>query len=424
MINFSDAMNQIDKSRDYNEYNEMNSSAYFKEMMNNADDEINKMMSSPLISNYKKYKSSNKIYSNMLKRNKEFIINRLLLIDESIKQKKKQEGKNQKKKKFKVNPIFERLSRIKLNFSNVKKSESNEEKNENQKLLLTSGNIPFFPKINKNYRGIERKNDFFNSFTRKTNMDGIYFKDRFENNRYFSKTHDKNLSNNEINHKMSSKNLLKSMYNNCLRGIEYLEYKSQEKRELKFSSKLKIEKLKPLENRLYNNDTEMNEYLIENINIFNDNDKKKNVNIAKQLEDIRLKRDPLLKLSEEFAFKNRKPLLTLFNCKNDEEGKNANKKGPLAVLKIKDAMIMKNLEKDNRNKNLLIKRLEEDQVKYKKGGYFFTTSEDEEELPKVNTKRNNNDTNKIKDIENSITFTESNIIKSSMNGSMKNILLK
>ena len=48
-ITFSDAMNQIDKNRNFNEYNEMNSSAYFKETMNNADEEINKMMSSPLI---------------------------------------------------------------------------------------------------------------------------------------------------------------------------------------------------------------------------------------------------------------------------------------------------------------------------------------------------------------------------------------
>ena len=424
MITFSDAMNQIDKNRDFNEFSEMNSSAYFKETMNNADDEINKMMSSPLISIYRKYKRANKLYPNLLKKNKEYIMNRLLLIDRTIKEKKKLEEKKKKKKKIKTNPIFERLSKIKINFSNNRKNDSKEEKNENQKLLLTSGNIPFFPKINKNYKVSDKQN--IKPMTRKHNLENIFLKTKFENNSYFSKTHDKDLTGNEVIRKISNKNLLKNMYNDCIKGIEVFE-SSQEKKELKFSSRMKIEKPKPLENRLYNNDKEMNEYLIENINKFNENEKKKNVNIAKQLEDIRLKRDPLLRLSEEFAYKNRKPLLTLFHCKNDEE-KNNVKKGPLAGLIIKDEMIMKNLEKDNRNKNLLIKRLEEDQTKYKKGGYFFITTENEEELPKVNTKKNNDDSNKNMDKENKILIkssnTEGNIIKSSMYKSMENILLK
>ena len=70
MITFSDAMNQIDKSRDYNEYSEVNSSEYFRETLNNAEDEINKMMSSPLISNYKKYKRNDKMYPYMFNKNK------------------------------------------------------------------------------------------------------------------------------------------------------------------------------------------------------------------------------------------------------------------------------------------------------------------------------------------------------------------
>ena len=57
-----------------------------------------------------------------------------------------------------------------------------------------------------------------------------------------------------------------------------------------------------------------------NFSYIHSKDKSKNVNIAKQLEDIRLKRDPILKLSEEFAYKNRKPLFSLFNYgKNDKE---------------------------------------------------------------------------------------------------------
>ena len=125
---------------------------------------------------------------------------------------------------------------------------------------------------------------------------------------------------------------------------------------------------------------------------------------------------------------NRKPLLKLFNINNtegEEENKNI-KKGPLARLKIKDAMIMKSLEKDNRNKNLLLKRLEEDQIKYITKGYFFDIEEDEEEEPKVQTKKDNNDINKTMSTENNIidklNKDENNIKKS--NESQKNILLK
>ena len=66
--------------------------------------------------------------------------------------------------------------------------------------------------------------------------------------------------------------------------------------------------------------------------------------------------------------------MTLFNFDNREE---KNQNSPLAKLKVKDARIMKTLEKDNRNKNLLMKRLEEDQTKYIKGGYFIMTKENE-----------------------------------------------
>ena len=429
MITFSDAMKEIDESRDFNEYGEINSSGYFQETMNNADYEINKMMSSPLISIYRRYKRPNNTYQNMLKRDKEYIMNRLIPMDKIKLIKKKQEENSQKKKKIKINPIFDRLAKIKIDFSNYTKTESNEEKVKNKKLLLTSGNIPFFPKINKNFS--ERKKIIFKPLSKKrnSNSEDIFLKTKIENRHYFSKTHNKTLNFYEINHRSSNKNLLKSMYNECLKGIENLEYNSQEQKELKFSSKMKVIKPIDLEDRLYNNDEGMNKYLIENINIFNENNRKKNVNIAKQLEDIRLKRDPILKLSEEFAYKNRKPLFSLFNYgKNDKENMTT-RKGPLAQLKVKDAMIMKSLEKDNRNKNLLIKRLEEDQAKYKKGGYFFEIMKNEEEPIKVNPKKNDkDDSNKNMDEENNIlnkeNNTENKLIKTSLYESQRNILLK
>ena len=46
---------------------------------------------------------------------------------------------------------------------------------------------------------------------------------------------------------------------------------------------------------------------------------------------------------------------------------------------------MRKLENDNREKNLLMKRLDEDQVKYIKGGYFIMSKD----------KENDNDKKKI-----------------------------
>ena len=199
---------------------------------------------------------------------------------------------------------------------------------------------------------------------------------------------------------------------------------------------MKLEKPKPLENRLYNDDTEMNKYLSENINIFIKNNQKKKVNIAKQLRDLRLKKDPILQLSEKFAYLNRKPLLQMF-CNTDEENSKG-KKGPLLKLRIKDQYIMDNLEKDNRTKNLLMKRLEEDQIKYKKGGYFFVTEKDEEE--NINDKDKNKDKdkdknkdkktilNKIADIEQETINIQSNDNINDINKpgyeSQRNILIK
>ena len=93
-------MNKIDQNRDYNEYSEINSSAYFRDTMNNAEDEINKMMSSPLISNYKKFKRSKKVYQNMVKKNKEYMMKKLLLLNDNTKEdKEKQKEKAKIKKK-------------------------------------------------------------------------------------------------------------------------------------------------------------------------------------------------------------------------------------------------------------------------------------------------------------------------------------
>ena len=222
MITFSDAMNVIDKSRDYNEYSEINSSEYFRDTLNNAEDEINKMMSSPLISNYKKYKRTDKMYPYMFNKNKEFIYNKIFFLNKELNKEKEREKerKMQLRKKYKVNPFFERLSKIKVNFSNTK-TEANEETEQKnvQKLLLTSGNMPFFPKINKNFNG----STMFKPFNKKRNWEEIIYKNNFDNNtRYFSKTHDKNLNLNNTKEKLlnsKSKKSLQNIYDNCLKSI-------------------------------------------------------------------------------------------------------------------------------------------------------------------------------------------------------------
>ena len=55
-IYFSDAMKEIDESIDYNEFSEINSSNYFKETLYKAEDEVDKLMSTSLMVNYKKNK--------------------------------------------------------------------------------------------------------------------------------------------------------------------------------------------------------------------------------------------------------------------------------------------------------------------------------------------------------------------------------
>ena len=122
MITFSDAMSAVDKSRDYNEYSEVNSSGYFIDTLNNAEDEINKMMSSPLISSFRRYKRTDKMYPYMFNKNKEHIFKKFWYLNEDLKKEKEREKEKQMelRKKYKVNPIFERLSKIKINFSNTK----------------------------------------------------------------------------------------------------------------------------------------------------------------------------------------------------------------------------------------------------------------------------------------------------------------
>ena len=396
-IYFSDAMNKIDKRIDYNEYSEVNSSGYFKETLYNAEDEVDKMMASPLMNNYKKFRKQ-KLTLNLLKRNKDYIMKRLKWLNENSRQKKTIDTS---KKKIKLEPLLKRLKKI--NKREIKNVEVKPEKNQNEKdqKINTKTVIEtkyILPKvaikksinaskienedliesglISERKNNKEKKNILLtvsNSITKNYSLNVKNNNNKSTKSFYFTQKRIKSPNSDNIDKKQSIEN----MYLKCINGLEMLEtYENERKKNLIIwdNYKLNLDD-KGIENRLYNNDNFMKKFLVENINELNhDKSAKKEEQIMKDYVQLKLKKDPILKLSEKFAYFNRKPLMTLFNFDNREE---KNQNSPLAKLKVKDARIMKTLEKDNRNKNLLMKRLEEDQTKYIKGGYFIMTKENE-----------------------------------------------
>ena len=399
-IYFSDAMNKIDKRIDYNEYSEVNSSGYFKETLYNAEDEVDKMMASPLMNNYKKFRKQ-KLTLNLLKRNKDYIMKRLKWLNENSRQKKTIDTS---KKKIKLEPLLKRLKKI--NKREIKNVEVKPEKNQNEKdqkintktVIETKYILPkvaIKKSINAEQNSkienedliesgliSERKNNkekknilltVSNSITKNYSLNVKNNNNKSTKSFYFTQKRIKSPNSDNIDKKQSIEN----MYLKCINGLEMLEtYENERKKNLIISDNYKLNlDDKGIENRLYNNDNFMKKFLVENINELNhDKSAKKEEQIMKDYVQLKLKKDPILKLSEKFAYFNRKPLMTLFNFDNREE---KNQNSPLAKLKVKDARIMKTLEKDNRNKNLLMKRLEEDQTKYIKGGYFIMTKENE-----------------------------------------------
>ena len=406
-IYFSDAMNQIDKKIDYNEYSEVNSSGYFKETLYNAEDEVDKMMASPLMNNHKKFKKQ-KLTMSLMKKNKDYIMKRLKWLSENNRQKKTIETE---KKEVKLDLMLKRLKKI--NKKEVKQDQIEPEKQQNEKeqkinvkpeieTKIILPNIIINNRINddKNIKlenedliesGIisERKNNenkrnvlltVSNSITKNYSLNGRNINNK-NNTKSFYYTQKRIKSPNESDN-IEKKLYIENMYQKCINGLEMLEsYENERKQKLVSVNSYRINRDHlGIENRLYNSDKFMKKFLVENINELNkDKAAKKEEQIMKDYVKLKLKKDPIIKLSEKFAYFNRKPLLTLFNCDNKEE---TNRNSPLAILKIKDARIMKKLEKDNRNKNLLMKRLDEDQTKYLKGGYFIITKQNEKDNKK------------------------------------------
>ena len=88
-----------------------------------------------------------------------------------------------------------------------------------------------------------------------------------------------------------------------------------------------------------------------------------------RLKDIlftKSKNDAISNLSENFAYNVNKPLLKIFST-DFEENRTTRKK----IFNVKDNTIISKLEDDNRNKKLLVKRLEDDFYKYNNNGYYI-----------------------------------------------------
>ena len=393
---FSDAMNKIDESIDYNEYSEVNTSEYFKNSLYKAEDEIDKMVSSPIMTNYKKYK--NKKLSLSPRRKKNLIFRRIQWLNE-----RNRNRESEKRIRINSDSIKEKLYEI--NKDNIKTIIK--KKIDNQRLHINSQNL--LPLINSSSKTIEvnANNRTLNSQKNELNIE----EKEKENYLRTEPNNPSNSINNSINKKLnkdyynhilsekkrniliekrnrdltnldklktmdfnSSRQTLDSIYLKSIKELETLRlYKEKETERLKKINLLKNKKDKGLKNIMFKNrDKIMKAFLNENIKELSKDKNNREQKIMKDYVEMKLKKDPIIRLSEKFAYANRKPLLTLFHY--DEE-KKIIKDGPLAKLKVKDKKIMKKLDDDNRNTRLLMKRLDEDQERYTSGGYFFMTKD-------------------------------------------------
>ena len=393
---FSDAMNKIDESIDYNEYSEVNTSEYFKNSLYKAEDEIDKMVSSPIMTNYKKYK--NKKLSLSPRRKKNLIFKRIQWLNE-------RNRNRESEKRIRINSDSIKEKFYEINKDNIKTIIK--KKIDNQRLHINSQNL--LPLINSSSKTIEvnANNKTLNSQKNELNIE----EKEKENYLMTEPNNPSNSINNSINRKLnkdyynhilsekkrnvliekrnrdlpnlekltsidfnSSRQTLDSIYLKSIKELETLRlYKEKETERLKKINLLKNKKDKRLKNSMFKNrDKTMKAFLNENIKELSKDKNNREQKIMKDYVEMKLKKDPIIRLSEKFAYANRKPLLTLFHY--DEE-KKIIKDGPLAKLKVKDKKIMKKLDDDNRNTRLLMKRLDEDQEKYTSGGYYFMTKD-------------------------------------------------
>lgn len=192
---FCKAIDKIDESMDYNEYSEVNTSDFFKNSIYKAKDEIDKMVSSPIMTNYRKFKNKNNI-SLSPKRRKNLIFKKIKFLNKL--------NKNRGSiNKFNSNSIKEKLYKMKnKNFKAFYKDQI-----EKQKLNINSQNL--LPKIISSSKTIEvnTNNKINNSQKIKLNSKKIELKEKV--NDILEPNNVSNTINNPGNNK-----LVKSYYNN------------------------------------------------------------------------------------------------------------------------------------------------------------------------------------------------------------------
>ena len=419
---FSDAIKQIDESLDYNEYSEINSSDYFKDSLYKAEDEVDKMMIYPLMTSFNRYKKK-KLSLNLLKKHKDILINKIKLINEKCKEKEIINIKNNK-------PNTVKKLKIKKNYKNKSKSlesEEDEQNNNYQKINLKSENNEnnsFLPPINSIHamntinKETNKKEDFLNrgDYSERNkrkeeprdncltlssrivkclslngnnmikNKEKNNYKNDIKSSLFINKDYINFTDKNRIKDNNQIRETLGDMFLKCIKGVKTLEsYKKKDKPRLIFHS-YKSRNNRKLPKDIYTKDKQMKKYLFENIGEFY----KKN----KQTENLKIKakKDTVMKLSEQFAYDNRKPLKTLFYCDKKEEKK---KNSPFSQCKIKD--VKKRLEIDIRNTKLLMKRLDENQKKYKKYEYLLTNKDKDKEVKNSKKKTKNNTDKNVND---------------------------
>lgn len=389
-IYFSDAINQIDESIDYNEKNEVNTSGYIKNSLCKAEDEIEKMISSPIMTNYRRY-NKEKISLNVLKKNKDAIIKKVHWLIENNIHKKGNLNKNKN-----IYNSYSMTKRI-LNVDKDKLKTLYNKEVQEQKNNLKSVNI--LPKI-KSSNTIDIEKIDINNISRlikdkkgkskdiilsqpgdvsqTLNVETINNIRNKNKNNSFNYKNPLNFIQKDIKNNFKSNNLNynsnKQFMKNLFKEIESLKtYEEKDSQNLQRINSHRIKKNKKLRNKMIKiKDIQMRKFLRENIHKLKEDKNNKEAKIMKDFIQLKLKKDPIVQLSEKFAYFNRKPLLSLFHY---DIKKNKIINGPLAKLKVKDKKILNELESDNKTKDLLIKRLDEDQEKYTNGGYFFGKKE-------------------------------------------------
>ena len=407
---FCKAIDKIDESIDYHEYSEVNTPDYFKNSIYKAEDEIDKMVSSPIMTNYKKYKNRKNI-SLSPKRRKNLIFKKIKWLNKLNKNRESIQKINSisiKEKLYKIRNknlktfYKEQIEKQKLHInsqnllpkiissSKTIEVNANNKVNNSQKIKLNLKKI----ELKENVNGILEPNNASNTINNTANSKLI--KSYYNNNNNYFDTKTKislikrrnknNLDIEKINTKEcnSSRQALDSIYKRCIQELETLRlYKEKESEKLEKINDYNSKKGKSLKSHIFKNkDRVMKSFLTENIKELNEDKKNKEEKLMRDFIQLKLKKDPIIKLSEKFAYINRIPLLTIFNY---DDKKKIITNGPLAKLKIKDKKIMKKLDDDNRNTKLLMKRLDEDQEKYTSGGYFFM-SKDQDNTNRINYK--------------------------------------